>query len=269
MAVSNNIIAVLNFISLLCSIPILAAGIWFASKPDAACIHLFRYPILILGFLLLLVSLLGFVGAYWYKEGLLGIYLCFMAVLIVVLVVVLVFAFVVTRPDGGYTVGGRGYEEYRLAGFSGWLREKVTGSENWGRIRVCLQESGVCGKLDEEFVSASDFFMAHLSPIQSGCCKPPTACGYQYVNPTMWINPTNPTADPDCTLWSSDQSQLCYSCSSCKAGLLGNLRLEWRKANLVLIATVVVLICVYVIACSAFRNAQTEDLFRRYKRGWA
>jgi hypothetical protein len=31
---------------------------------------------------------------------------------------------------------------------------------------------------------------------------------------------------------------------------------------------VVVLIWVYVIACSAFKNAQTEDLFRRYKQGW-
>lgn len=36
--------------------------------------------------------------------------------------------------------------------------------------------------------------------VQSGCCKPPTLCGYQYVNPTMWINPVNPVADPDCAL---------------------------------------------------------------------
>ncbi|GKV14031.1 hypothetical protein SLEP1_g24962 [Rubroshorea leprosula] len=69
-------------------------------------------------------------------------------------------------------------------------------------------------------------------------------------------------------LWSNDQGQLCYSCNSCKAGLLGNLRTEWRKANIILIVAVVVLIWVYIIACSAFRNAQTEDLFRRYKQGW-
>ncbi|VVA99647.1 unnamed protein product [Arabis nemorensis] len=75
-------------------------------------------------------------------------------------------------------------------------------------------------------------------------------------------------ADADCYLWSNDQSQLCYNCNSCKAGLLGNLRKDWRKANLILIITVVVLIWVYVIACSAFRNAQTEDLFRKYKQGW-
>lgn len=112
------------------------------------------------------------------------------------------------------------------------------------------------------------FFSPPLYFSQSGCCKPPTICGFSYVNPTLWLNPVNPTGDPDCFLWSNDQSQLCYNCSSCKAGLLGNLRNEWRKANIILIVAVVILIWVYLIACSAFKNAQTEDLFRRYKRGW-
>jgi len=104
--------------------------------------------------------------------------------------------------------------------------------------------------------------------LQSGCCKPPSACGYNYVNPILWINPVNPMVDPDCYLWTNEQSQLCYNCNACKAGLLGNLREEWRKANIILMVAVVVLIWVYLIACSAFKNAQTEDLFRRYKRGW-
>lgn len=84
----------------------------------------------------------------------------------------------------------------------------------------------------------------------------------------MWTNPVNPMADSDCSLWNNDQNQLCYNCNACKAGLLGNLRKEWRKANIILIVAVVVLIWVYVIACSAFKNAQTEDLFTRYKQGW-
>lgn len=104
--------------------------------------------------------------------------------------------------------------------------------------------------------------------LQSGCCKPPTACGYNYVNPNLWINPVNPSADQDCLLWNNDQNILCYNCNSCRAGLLGNLRKEWRRANLILIVAVVILIWVYVVACSAFKNAQTEELFRRYKQGW-
>jgi len=46
----------------------------------------------------------------------------------------------------------------------------------------------------------------------------------------MWTNPVNTMADSDCNLWNNDQNQLCYNCNACKAGLLGNLRKEWRKA---------------------------------------
>ncbi|WCJ42653.1 Tetraspanin-2 [Euphorbia peplus] len=269
MGLSNNITAILNFIAFLCSIPIIATGIWLASKPDNECIHSFRWPLVLLGILILLVSLAGFVGAYWYKETLLAFYLCCMAILIGLLLILLVFAFVVTRQDGSYYVPGRAYREYKVNGFSDWLQKHVVDSKNWGKIRNCLAEGDVCAKLTRDYFTADQFFSAHISPLQSGCCKPPTVCGYNYVNPTLWLNPANPTADPDCYLWNNDQSQLCYNCESCKAGLLGNLRKEWRRANIILIVTVVVLIWVYVIGCSAFKNAQTEDLFRKYKQGWA
>lgn len=111
-------------------------------------------------------------------------------------------------------------------------------------------------------------FISLLFNFQSGCCKPPLTCGFEYSNPTTWVGLPNLAAGTDCTLWNNDLSQLCYNCNSCKAGLLGNLREEWKKTNIVLIITVVVLIWVYLIACSAYRNAQTEQLFRRYKQGW-
>nr|GLL40005.1 tetraspanin-2-like [Ipomoea trifida]GMD54343.1 tetraspanin-2-like [Ipomoea batatas] len=268
MSLSNNITAFLNFVAFMCSIPITAAGIWLASKADNECIHWLRWPVVIIGIAIMLVSLAGFVGAYWKKEGLLGVYLVCMAILIILLLCLLILAFVVTRPSGAYSVPGRGYDEYRLGGYSSWLRNHITSSDSWGKIRACLADGDICPKLNNEFFTAEQFFAAHLSPLQSGCCKPPTMCGYQYSNPTVWINPTNAAADGDCSVWNNDPSQLCYSCDSCKAGLLGNLRREWRKANLIMIITVVVLIWVYLIACSAYKNAQTEQLFRRYKQGW-
>lgn len=268
MAMSNNITAILNFVAMMCSVPIMAAGIWLASKPANECIHWLRWPLVFLGGAFLLVSLTGFAGAYWKKEGLLAVYLVAMFILIVLLLVLLVLAFVVTRPTGAYQVPGIGFKEYRLEGFSSWIRYRIVGDDNWGNIKVCLADSQICPKLSDNFVSAPDFFAAHLSPIQSGCCKPPLMCGFQYSNPTTWFNPSNIAAGADCALWNNDPRQLCYSCDSCKAGLLGNLREEWRKANIVLIITVVLLIWVYLIACSAYKNAQTEQLFRRYKQGW-
>ncbi|RZC68273.1 hypothetical protein C5167_031529 [Papaver somniferum] len=269
MGMSNKVTAILNFIALLCSIPLITSGIWLSKKADNQCVHLFRWPVLILGILLLIVSLAGFVGSYWNRQGLLAFYLFSMAALIVVLLILLIFAFVVTRHDGSYIVPGRGYKEYRVEGYSSWLRNYVTESENWSKVRSCLAQTDVCTELSQEYSSADHFFSAHISPLQSGCCKPPTICGFTYVNPTFWVNPANPTSDPDCLLWSNDQHQLCYGCKACQAGVLGNLRKEWRKANKALIITVVVLICVYIIGCSAYKNAQTQELFRRYKDGWA
>ncbi|OIW03989.1 hypothetical protein TanjilG_30265 [Lupinus angustifolius] len=167
MGVSNNITALLNFIALLASIPIIAAGTWLASKPDNECIHNFRWPVLILGILILFVSLAGFIGAYWNKQGLLAFYLFCMAILIALLLVLLVFAFVVTRPNGTYHVLGRGYEESRLDGFSAWLRNSVTNDESWHKIRTCLTHSSVCTKLTQDYVTADHFFNSHISPLQT------------------------------------------------------------------------------------------------------
>lgn len=113
----------------------------------------------------------------------------------------------------------------------------------------------------------TDYFLC-CTPGQSGCCKPPTQCGYTFVNPTYWISPISITSDMDCVLWSNNQTQLCYSCSSCKAGLLANLRKEWRRADLILVVTLLALVCVYVMGCYALRTAKTDELFRRYKQGY-
>ncbi|KAG9144085.1 hypothetical protein Leryth_013733 [Lithospermum erythrorhizon] len=265
MAVSRNLTATINFLAFMCSIPIITAGIWLASKQDNECIHWLRWPVVFMGIAFLVVTLTGFVGAYWKKEGLLGLYLVCMAILIVLLLSFLILAFVVTRDSGAYNVPGRGYKEYSLEGFSSWMREHITSDDNWGGIRGCLAETGICPKLSHRYITADHFFAAHLSPIESGCCKPPTICGYQYVNPTMWINPVNSVANADCSLWNNDPSQLCYYCDSCKAGLLGNLRREWRKANIILIVSIVVLIFVYLVGCNAFRHVQSDALFGRKK----
>ncbi|KAK4391785.1 Tetraspanin-2 [Sesamum angolense] len=108
MAVSNNITAILNFVALMCSIPIISAGIWLASKPDNECIHWLRWPL----------------------------------VFLVLLLVLLVLAFVVTRPDGSYPVPGMGFREYRAGGLV-LLRDHITGNDNWGKIRACLADSQI------------------------------------------------------------------------------------------------------------------------------
>ncbi|GLJ53980.1 hypothetical protein SUGI_1154380 [Cryptomeria japonica] len=128
----------------------------------------------------------------------------------------------------GHIVPNRAYREYTLGDYSGWLRHRV---HAWNRIRNCLASSTTCATLTQRYPLAQDFFNAHLTPIESGCCKPPTLCGYTFVSATYWISPINIGEDMDCLTWNNDQTQLCYSCNSCKAGLLANLKKEWRVAD--------------------------------------
>ncbi|KAB5573875.1 TETRASPANIN/PERIPHERIN-RELATED [Salix viminalis] len=268
MALSSNVIGAINFVAMLLSIPVIGAGIWLAMEPDNSCVKILQWPVIILGVLILIVALAGFVGGFWRIPWLLIFYLIAMLILIILLACLVVFIYMVTVRGSGHLEPSRAYLEYRLDDFSGWLRRRVQSSYKWDRIRGCLSSTNMCAELNQSYRMAQDFFNAHITPLQSGCCKPPTLCGYTFVNPTYWISPINNAADMDCLQWNNDQTQLCYGCDSCKAGLLANLKGEWRRADIILMVTLVALICVYLIGCCAFRNAKTEDLFRKYKQGY-
>ncbi|AET03269.2 putative tetraspanin/Peripherin [Medicago truncatula] len=268
MALSNNVIGIINFIAVLLSIPIIGAGIWLSTLQAESCVKILQWPVIILGILILIVGMVGFIGAFWRIPMLLIFYLIAMIVLIVLLGSLVIFVYSVTLRGHGNIEPNRSYLEYRVDDFSFWLRRRVRSSHKWDGIKSCLSSSNMCAELNQSYRIAQDFFNAHLSPLQSGCCKPPTKCGYTFVNPTYWISPINTNEDMDCMKWSNEQTQLCYNCDSCKAGLLATIRIEWRKANVILIVTLIGLILVYLFGCFAFRNAKTEELFRKYKQGY-
>ncbi|XP_010273156.1 PREDICTED: protein TORNADO 2-like [Nelumbo nucifera] len=268
MAMSNNVIGSINLVAMLLSIPIIGAGIWLATETDNSCVKILQWPVIILAILILVVAAAGFIGGFWRIPWLLFFYLIFMLVLIILLAALVIFIYSVTARGSGHLAPNRAYLEYHLDDYSGWLRRRVQSSYKWNRIKNCLSSTSICAGLNQSFHLAQDFFNAPISPIQSGCCKPPTACGYTFVNPTYWISPINTVADMDCLQWSNDQTKLCYACDSCKAGLLENLKKEWRRADIILLITLIALISVYVIGFCAFRNAKTEQLFRKYKQGY-
>ncbi|KAK9667826.1 hypothetical protein RND81_13G013300 [Saponaria officinalis] len=268
MALSNNVIGTINVIAMLLSIPIIGTGIWLANETESSCIKVLQWPIIIIGVLILIVAIFGIIGGFWRITPLLIIYMVGMLIMIVLLTTLIVCVFMVTARGVGHPAPSRAYLEYRLEDFSGWLRLRVQGPFKWAAIKRCLSSTSVCADLNQTSSSAQTFFSTPLSPIESGCCKPPTECGYTFINPTNWISPIDTAADMDCLAWNNDQSQLCYSCDSCKAGLLASLRKQWRQANVILIVTLIALLIVYLIGCCAFRNAKTEDIFRKYKQGY-
>ncbi|KAM7508378.1 hypothetical protein LguiA_018831 [Lonicera macranthoides] len=97
----------------------------------------------------------------------------------------------------------------------------------------------------------------------SGCCKPADACNFTYVTSTNWTKTGSSTqTNPDCSTWENDPSVLCYDCQSCKAGMLDNIKSDWKKVAVVNIIFLVFLIIVYSIGCCAFRNNREDNSWK-------
>ncbi|XP_052165774.1 tetraspanin-7-like [Oryza glaberrima] len=257
---SNAVFAAFNVVTLLLGAAVLAAGIYYGAPHRGGggvteCERFLRAPALALGGAIVAVSLAGLAGACCHATPLLWAYLLLTGLLILAAACFGVFALVVTNAGAGRAVSGRGFREYHLGDYSTWLRRSVEDGGHWARIRSCLVDTGVCRSLKSN-QTLDEFVNSNLSPLQSGCCKPPTACNFTYQNETYWIKPPTPSnySDPDCNSWSNDQSELCYGCQSCKAGVLGNLRSSWKKIAFVNAAFVALLLVVYSLGCCALRN---------------
>lgn len=257
---SNAVFACFNVLTLLLGAAVLAWGI-YAGAPHRGgggatdCQRFLRTLALILGAAVMVVSMAGIAGACCRASLLLWLYLFLAALLILAVLCFAVFALAVTNAGAGQAVSGRGFKEYRLGDYSSWLRRRVEDDRTWGRIRSCLAEAGVCRSLQSNR-TFNEFVNDNLSPVQSGCCKPPTECNFAYLNETYWMKPSGPSnsSNPDCDAWSNDQSELCYACQSCKAGVLGNLKNSWKKIAIINAAFIALLIVVYSLGCCVLRN---------------
>ncbi|KAF4389120.1 hypothetical protein CsatB_009691 [Cannabis sativa] len=247
---SNTVIGFLNLFTLLASIPIIGGGLWMA-RSSTTCESFLQTPLLVIGFVVLIVSLAGFIGACFHVAWALWVYLVVMLFLIATLMGLTVFGFVVTGPGGGVEVPGRVYKEYHLEKYSPWLTNRIKNPNYWSTIRGCIFSSKTCAKLS--IWTPLDYMEKDMSPIQSGCCKPPTACNYN-------VNVIGSSAqDPDCYRWNNAQNLLCYECDSCKAGVLEDIRIDWHKLSVLNIVMLVFLIAIYSIGCCAFQNTKRAE----------
>ncbi|KAJ8452219.1 hypothetical protein Cgig2_006024 [Carnegiea gigantea] len=259
---SNIIITTLNFLTTVLALAAIGTYIYlhfFHSNPTH-CQRALERPVLAVGMTLLAVSLLGLIGSGLRVKGLLWAYLAVLAIIIMGWLVFSVFVLVVTNKGAGRAVSGFGFREYQVADYSHWLQKHVVNGKNWVEIRSCLVDANVCmGDNDVIYVKNGEGFLKDkLTPIQSGCCKPPTSCGFTPKNATYWEapkpGPTTDSSDSDCKTWSNNQKKLCYNCNSCKAGVLANLRKEWRTFSITNAVILVLLLAIYMVACCAVHN---------------
>ncbi|KAM1257507.1 hypothetical protein ACFX2J_037054 [Malus domestica] len=97
---------------------------------------------------------------------------------------------------------------------------------------------------------------------KAGCCKPSDDCGFTYESPISWTsNVTTVSSNPDCSAWQNDEKVLCFNCQSCKAGLLDNIKSNWKKTTIVNIVFLIFLIVVYSVGCCAFVKSYKSPTF--------
>ncbi|KAG2667236.1 hypothetical protein I3760_15G104100 [Carya illinoinensis] len=269
--ISNILVGLLNCCTLLIGLVAISTSIFFRFSGDATeCQRVLQDPLLILGLVIFVISLLGVVGSCFRLNSVIYLYLFFMFLVIIGLICFTVFTLLVTNRGVGYAVSGHGHKEYRLADFTHWLQRYVLNTNNWDKIRSCLVDARICQRLEDDIHQKTSFgyYIKNMSPIQSGCCKPPLYCGFIYKNATFWEIPKSGplVPDSDCTTWGNDEEKLCYNCKSCKVGVLDNIRKEWRYLAIINSCVLVFIILIYCIGCCAIKRHEHSKLnYIRYK----
>ncbi|CAH9087602.1 unnamed protein product, partial [Cuscuta europaea] len=254
---SNQLLRGLNIMTFLISITILICGIWLSrhQSTPAACDRLINKLLIVAGAFILVLSVMGFLGSTCFS-CLLWTYVILTSVIAVLFFCFAVFAFAVTNDGAAEAVSGKGFMEFRLGNYSGWLQKRV--EKHWYIFRSCIQQSLVCRRLMN---SSSAPLVDVNNHLKSGCCNPPSGCHI-----IKYQNPTNSSVDiTECRIWSNDQNILCYDCQSCKAGLIKEVKRNWNRVAIANMSFIAFLVVVLVVGCCAITNHLTENSRLRYR----
>ncbi|KAL2942891.1 Tetraspanin-6 [Bienertia sinuspersici] len=134
------------------------------AKDSTTCENFLQTPLLVVGFIILIISLAGFIGACFHVAWALWVYLVVMMLLIIGLMIITVFGFILTSQGGGAQVSGRIYREFHLQDYSPWLNDRVKDPKNWNKIRGCIMGSKTCSKVATW--TPLDYLRNDMTPVQ-------------------------------------------------------------------------------------------------------
>ncbi|CAN6448680.1 unnamed protein product [Victoria cruziana] len=263
---SNSLLGLLNFLTLVTSIGFLLLVMWLGANTSSSCERVFHRPAMVISVFLVVASFIGVVGSCCRVTALLWLYLMVAFLLIVATIGFTAWVFLLTNEEASRTAS-----TYGLGDYSHWLQRRVEDEASWGKIKVCLMESRVCGIMDDIFIisnldnelSGVPSPAGSVSPLQAGCCHPPPDCGVSDDVVVAQSSVKN-SSDSDCSVWNEEDDKLCYDCMACKAVLLDNVRHSWSNIAIANLVVVFLLLIVYSIAVCAYRNNRNDG--RRYFR---
>ncbi|KAK9758036.1 hypothetical protein RND81_01G202300 [Saponaria officinalis] len=144
----------------------------------------------------------------------------------ILMIILGIFTLAVSSHGNGKSIPGIQYKEYELGSYSKWVQHRVNTNHLWEKhYKRTLIKHNVCKDMVSGIYKLDTIDKLHQRPLnsfESGCCKPPEECKFNYTSPTIWTNSTNTTAttnntNADCYKWSNDPNTYCFNCLSCKA----------------------------------------------------
>ncbi|KAL4602778.1 hypothetical protein ACB098_10G064800 [Castanea mollissima] len=252
---STFVIRWINFLTMLLAVAVIIFGVWMSTHHDG-CRRSLALPVLGLGAFIFVISIIGFLGALKNSSILLWIYLIMLCFILVGILVFTVLAFIVTNNGTGHSTPGLRYKEYQLQDYHSWFLKQLNNTHNWEHLKNCLVKSEDCNDLSKSYKTLKQYKLAKLSPIEAGCCRPPSECGYPAVNASYYDLSFHPiSSNKDCKLYKNSRAIKCYNCDSCKAGVAQYMKIEWRVVAIFNVILFLLLAMIYFVGCCARRNA--------------
>ncbi|KAK6258889.1 hypothetical protein SCA6_013363 [Theobroma cacao] len=248
---SNIILGILNGFALIIGIGIIAWVISIRKHWGTECMQLLLVPLLAIGIVISVFSLVGLIGACCRSNFYLWIYMFMLAIWIIGLVVGAVFMF--------YVAGSR--SEMQEQGQKSWLQTYYLVGKRWPAVRNCLVQGKICQLMLSEATSLEEFQMENTRhPIQDGCCRPPDGCGFEFKNATFWTVPKTGLVkkDGDCMVWNNQPDNLCFDCDRCKELFVSDLRKDALYFGISLTFELLFVVITYSVGCCAKRNNETR-----------
>ncbi|EFH51490.1 predicted protein [Arabidopsis lyrata subsp. lyrata] len=207
---------------------LVTAAFWFVTvitlhyRTDE-CNRFVTTPGIFISFSLLAMSLTGFYAAYLKSDCLFRIHFFIFFLWMFVVVSKAIFVIFLQKETNPRLFPGTKIQEFRYEDYSGWVSRLVIKDDEWYRTRRCLFKDNICNRLNHK-MPASEFYQMNLTPIQSGCCKPPLSCGLNYEKPNMWtVSRYYNNLEVDCKRWNNSADTLCFDCDACKAVIIADL----------------------------------------------
>ncbi|KAJ6946298.1 hypothetical protein NC651_001142 [Populus alba x Populus x berolinensis] len=147
---SNFVIRWINFLTMLLAIAVIIFGVWMSTHHDS-CRRSLTLPVLGLGAVIFVISIIGFLGALKSNSILLWIYLVMLCIILVAILVFTVLAFIITNNGSGHSVPGLRYKEYQLQDYSSWFLKQLNNTKNWNRLKSCLVKTDDCNNLPKKY----------------------------------------------------------------------------------------------------------------------